>query len=47
MERIRSPGTKQLRNGEYPNLEQCVYLWIIDKLSNKISISDAIVVNQA
>jgi hypothetical protein len=47
MESIRSPGTKRLRNGEFPNLEQCVYLWIIDKLSNKISISDSIVVNQA
>jgi hypothetical protein len=47
MESIRLPGTKRLRNGEFPNLEQCVYLWIIDKLSNKISISDSIVVNQA
>ena len=47
MESIWSPGTKRLRNGEFPNLEQCVYLWIIDKLSNKISISDSIVVNQA
>jgi hypothetical protein len=47
MEIIRSPGTKRLRNGEFPNLEQCVYLWTIDKLRNKISISDSIVVNQA
>ena len=44
---IRSPGTKRLRSGDYPNLEKCIYIWFVDKLNNKISISDSILINQA
>ena len=49
MDSIRSPGAKRLRWGEYPNLEKCLYMyiWLMDKVKNKISISDEILISQA
>ena len=47
LESLRTPGTKRLRTGDYPELEQCLYLWLIDKLKNGVSISDTILIRQA
>ena len=47
LESVRTPNTKRLRAGEYPQLEQCLYLWLIDKVKNAISVSDAIIIKQA
>ena len=44
---IRSPGTKRLREGEYPHLESCLYLWFSDKVNNKVCISDDLLIAQA
>ena len=43
---MRTPNTKRLRTGDYPQLEQCVYLWLIDKVKNGISINDALIIKQ-
>jgi hypothetical protein len=47
LESARTPKTKHLRPGEYPELEQCLYLWFIDKIKNGISINDSILTKQA
>jgi hypothetical protein len=47
LESVRTPKTKRLRPGEYPELEQCLYLWFIDKIKNGISINDSILTKQA
>ena len=47
LQSVRTPNTKRLRTGDYPQLEQCVYLWLIDKVKNGISINDALIIKQA
>jgi hypothetical protein len=47
LESARTPKTKRLRPGEYAELEQCLYLWFIDKIKNGISINDSILTKQA
>ena len=32
LQSVRTPNTKRLRTGDYPQLDQCVYLWLIDKV---------------
>jgi hypothetical protein len=44
---IRSPGAKRLREGDYPHLESCLYIWLKDKINNKVCISDVILISQA
>ena len=39
LESERTPRKTRLRPGEYPELEQCLYLWFIDKIKNGINFN--------
>ena len=43
----RSPGAKRMRSIEYPQLEECLYLWFCNIKAHNIPISDMMLTKQA
>jgi hypothetical protein len=44
---IENDFNKRIRNAKYPELEECLYTWLKDKLDRKIPISDDMLIEKA